>query len=146
MTNKSVSTKSCRCYLSILSFLEEPTPKCARNATFQIARYAESSVRVNKEVPVNTVRDFRSQRPGKCGRKKADESKVNDVLVQLPLRKRKPFRHASKASGIPVGTVWNVLKREGIRRETNAIKSVLSDQNKKKRLDWCLKFIDKSTL
>ncbi len=92
------------------------------------------------------VKALRSQKPGKCGRPKTDEAKVNSALVQLPLRKRRTFRHASRASGFAVGTLWNLLQRVGIRGERNSITPVLTEQNEKKKLDWCLKFIDQRTL
>ena len=51
-----------------------------------------------------------------------------------------------KAIFIAIGTLRDILKRNGIHGDSNSIKPVLSEQNMINFLNFCLKYIDKRTL
>lgn len=84
------------------------------------------------------------RRSGNCGRKQIslDLSKVRDT----PLHKRTTLRSLSASLGMSKTTLHRRVKKGDIRRHTNAIKPGLTEENKKKRLEFCLSMLDKNSL
>lgn len=50
------------------------------------------------------------------------------------------FEGCFSSNGFSVGTIWNVLKRDEIRRASNTLKPLMAETNKIQRFSWALKF------
>jgi hypothetical protein len=71
---------------------------------------------------------------------------VNAIVTSVPLRRRTTLRALSAATGIPTMTLWRRKKDGAIRAHSNAIKPLLTDQNKNDRLRFCLSMLQPSTM
>lgn len=88
--------------------------------------------------------DVRSRKPKRCGRKKLqiDLSKV----LSVPLHKRSTIRSLAKEIGVRKSTLHNRFKEGLLRRHSSTLKPLLTEQNKRERLQWCLAMLDQRTL
>lgn len=82
-----------------------------------------------------------SQIKGKSGRKVKDYPAEMSLIPSIPICKRGSLRSLSAASGIPKTALARKLKEGSVRRHTNAIKPLLTENNKKQRIEHCLSFI-----
>lgn len=84
------------------------------------------------------------RRSGNYGRKQIplDLPKV----LATPLHKRTSIRSLSASLGMSKSTLYRRIRKEDIRRHTNAIKPGLKEENRKKRLEFCLSMLDKNSL
>jgi hypothetical protein len=78
------------------------------------------------------------------GRKKKefDTSKIRE----LPISKRGTLRDVSTHMNVSVSTAHNRLKDGTIKRVSNSLKPLLTNENKKERLKWCLSMLDPRTV
>ena len=79
-----------------------------------------------------------SNKKSNCGRKKKDLQEQLSSISTIPLNQRGTIRSTSAALGIPASTLHARLKEGEIRSHTNAVKPVLTEQNIKARLEFCL--------
>jgi len=86
--------------------------------------------------------DVRSRRKN-CGRKKK-QIDLSDVL-SIPLHRR-TIRSLATALGVKKSTLHRWFKQGLLRRHSSTLKPLLSDENKKERLRWCLSLLDQRTL
>lgn len=66
--------------------------------------------------------------------------------MNTPLRNRRTIRNTALSIGIPPTTLWDILKRGNIRRVSTTLKPLLTDQNKRNRVEWALSFVDRDSL
>jgi hypothetical protein len=83
---------------------------------------------------------------GERGRKKKDFSQQLANLKNVPPSQRGTFRSTANAVGLNKSTLYNLVKRKEIRIHTSTLKPVLTDANKKQRVDFCTRLIDKQTM
>ncbi|KAG7346706.1 hypothetical protein IV203_005775 [Nitzschia inconspicua] len=85
-----------------------------------------------------------NRRKGRCGRKKKDYAELIAKIPAIPLSNRTCFRSTSMSTGIPIGSLHRVISKggQGVRRLSSAVKPVLTEQNKKERIEYALKNID----
>lgn len=84
--------------------------------------------------------DVASQIQSRCKGKKL-EVNISSAIQAVPLHKRDNLRSLSKATGIAKSTLHRRLKKGELRRHSNSIKPLLSEENKQKRLEFCLSMI-----
>ena len=79
--------------------------------------------------------------------RKRKELDLDARLPELPLRKRQDIRTTVEALNIPKSTLHDRLKEGvGIRAHTNSLRLLLTDANKRNRLEFCLFSLDPVTL
>ncbi|ETV86579.1 hypothetical protein H257_01732 [Aphanomyces astaci] len=66
---------------------------------------------------------------------------VASTVRELPQSLRSTMRHISEATGIPLGSLHRALKAGKLHRRTTRLKPLLTDENKAKRLEFCLSHI-----
>ncbi|KAL6563295.1 hypothetical protein OROHE_005882 [Orobanche hederae] len=88
--------------------------------------------------------NMQSNMRGNVGRKRiqVDINKLKDI----PVHRRKTQKSVAAAMGISQSTVTRWLKRKQIKRHSNAIKPLLIEGGKIKRLEFCLNHIVPSSL
>jgi hypothetical protein len=89
--------------------------------------------------------DFSLDGRSRTGRKK----KAIDLqakIKEVPLRRRQTLRSLSAALDVPMTIVFRSLKEGEIKRHSSSVKPLLTDVNRRERLDFCLSFVDASTL
>jgi len=113
---------------------------------FQVSRYKVQRIwqRAKKCRAQGIPVDVRSRKPKRCGRKKLqiDLSKV----LSVPLHKRSTIRSLAKEIGVRKSTMHNMFKEGLLRRHSSTLKPLLTEQNKRGRLQWCLAMLDQRTL
>jgi hypothetical protein len=70
---------------------------------------------------------------------------VNAIVTFVLLRHHTTMRALSAAIGIPTTTLWQRTKDGAIRVHLNAIKPLLTNQNKNDRLCFCLSILQPLT-
>lgn len=85
--------------------------------------------------------DVSSKINGNSGRKKKCREEMTAKIAEVPLRRRGTIRGLSHATGIPVGTLFNLMKENGLKRVTSTVKPVLTEENKKERLRFALSML-----
>jgi len=125
--------------------------KLKRNATnivaqmFQVSKYQVQRVwrRVKQCRAQGILVDVRSRRKN-SGRKRI-QINLSDV-VRAPLHKRRTIRSLAKAIGVKKSTLHRWFKEGLLRRHSSTLKPLLTEENKKDRLRWCLSMLDQRTL
>ncbi|KAL4379324.1 hypothetical protein GQ457_02G028300 [Hibiscus cannabinus] len=69
-----------------------------------------------------------------------------DRILKIPLRKRTNIRSMAKALDVSKSTLHHRIKEGLIKPHTNAIKSYLTDANKRVRVHFCLTMLESNTL
>lgn len=95
--------------------------------------------------PEEVWNNLKSKKKGRVGRKKLDMEKVISVLRELPIRKRRTYRHACKEIGCSYNALWNAVRRGDIIRRCSGLRPTLTNKNKKERLEFCFRFMDPDT-
>ncbi|CAO1945877.1 unnamed protein product, partial [Urochloa humidicola] len=112
----------------------------------QVSRYQVQRVwrRVKECRAQGRLVDVSSRKPKNCGRKKiqADLS----VVLNVPLRRRTTIRSLAEAIGVTKSTLHRWFKQGKLRRHSNTLKPLLTEANKKERLQWCIYMLDPRTL
>ena len=88
--------------------------------------------------------DVSNKRKENCGRKSYDD--ILSLIPTIPLNKRSTIRSLAKALGVSPTTLYKKFKLNKIRRHSNRVKPVLTDKNKRDRVDFCLSMLDEATL
>lgn len=89
----------------------------------------------------NLLSALMPKREGNCGRKRVPRD-LGTAIKTIPYRQRRNMRSVAAALGVSKLAVVRAIKRGEIKRETNTLKPYLTDENKLKRLGFCLDFID----
>lgn len=120
-------------------------PKGAINETatvFDVSRLTVSKIwrEAQKQYQSGLLSaDVSSKKRGNCGRKRKDYSTNISNIKNVPLNSRSTIRSLSSATQIPSTTLFRIFKEgEQIRRVSASLKPVLTDENKKQRLRFCL--------
>ena len=87
--------------------------------------------------------DVRSQRKN-CGHKRI-QIDLSDVL-NIPLHRRRTIRSLANAIGVKKSTLHKWFKEGLLRRHSSTLKPLLTEDNKKDRLRWCVSMLDRRTL
>ena len=125
--------------------------KLKKNATnvvahmFQVSRYQVRRVwrRVKQCRAQGRPVDVISRRKN-CGRKRI-QIDLSDVL-RVPLHRRRTIRSLANAIGVKKSTLHRWFKEGRLRRHSGTLKPLLTEDNKKGRLRWCLSMIDQRAL
>lgn len=88
--------------------------------------------------------DFKSKKPGNCGRKRSDIDL--DQVLALPLNSRCSIRSLASALNASKSQVHRLVKEGALHRHSNRIKPYLKEANKKQRLEFCVSMLDVATL
>lgn len=74
-----------------------------------------------------------------CGRKCKDYGEQLEKLRDIPHSRRGTLRSAAHAIGVPKSTLFRILKKgKVIKRVSSTIKPLLTEKNKKDRVEFCL--------
>ncbi len=97
--------------------------------------------RLDANEDVGAMSAIRNRKKGRVGRPSIDAKIVNDALVSIPARHRQTLRHASGATGFWVSILERVLKRGEIRRVSNKMKRLHTEEDNLDRVKWALSMI-----
>jgi hypothetical protein len=75
------------------------------------------------------------------GKSPKTDTDLKDRVQNIPLRLRSSIRSLSAALGMPKSTLHDRFKAGELRRHSNSIKPLLTDENKKARLRFCLSMV-----
>ena len=78
------------------------------------------------------------------GRKGIDLVAVRSALKEIPIKSRTTIRGVAAALGVPKMTLFDNLKKLGLRAASRFLKPLLTDDNKKARLEWALRWVSSS--
>jgi hypothetical protein len=113
---------------------------------FQVSRYKVQRIWQRAKqcraqgIPV----DVRSRKPKRSGRKKL-QIDLSEVL-SIPLHRRTTIRSLATEIGVKRSTLHSRFKEGLLRRHSSTLKPLLTEQNKRDWLKWCLKMLDQRTL
>lgn len=88
--------------------------------------------------------DVSSKKKGNCGRKKKWEPESLQDMVSIPLHDRQTLDRLSVCVGIAKTSLWRLLQNGDIKRHSSSLKPLLSDENKRKRVDFARSFVHKN--
>ncbi|KAM0884931.1 hypothetical protein ACQ4PT_030677 [Festuca glaucescens] len=108
--------------------------KCPRRVVTRIWRQGL------KEGGINNVK---CRKQMKCGRKKINLD--IEVLEAIPTSERTTLRQLAAAMNMPKTTIFRRLKEKKIRKVTSELKPMLTEENMKARVGYCLQHIEPST-
>jgi hypothetical protein len=114
--------------------------RCSTKAVSRLWSASVTSMQTTGMLP-----DFSLDGRSRTGRKK----KAIDLqakIKEVPLRRRQTLRSLSAALDVPMTTVFRSLKEGEIKRHSSSVKPLLTDVNRRERLDFCLSFVDASTM
>ena len=82
-----------------------------------------------------------NRRKVNSGRKGIDLVAVRSALKEIPIKSRTTIRGVAAALGVPKMTLFDNLKKLGLRATSRFLKPLLTDDNKKARLEWALRWV-----
>ena len=82
-----------------------------------------------------------NRRKGNSGQKGVDAEELRVRLRDIPLNDRTTQRRLAAALGIPYSTLFDNLKKLGLRAHSNALKPLLTNEGKIARLRWVLRWV-----
>ena len=82
-----------------------------------------------------------SCRKGKCGQKRMNIQELRERLRDIPLSDRTTQRRLASALGIPSSRLHDNLEKLGLRAHSNALKPYLTDEGKRERVVWVLRWV-----
>ena len=82
-----------------------------------------------------------SGRKGKCGQKGINIEELRERLSDIPLSDRTTQRRLASALGIPSSRLHDNLEKLGLRTQSNALKPYLTDEGKRERVVWVLRWV-----
>ena len=85
-----------------------------------------------------------NRRKVNSGRKGIDLVAVRSALKEIPIKSRTTIRGVAAALGVPKMTLFDNLKKLGLRAASRFLKPLLTDDNKKARLEWALRWVSSS--
>ncbi|CAN0260747.1 unnamed protein product, partial [Pylaiella littoralis] len=85
-----------------------------------------------------------NKRKQKSGRKGIDLVSIQAALAGIPIKNRTTIRGVAAALGIPRSTLFDNLKKLGLRAASRYLKPLLTDGNKTARLEWALRWVSSS--
>jgi hypothetical protein len=88
--------------------------------------------------------DVRSRKHKRSGRKKLQIDL--SVVLSVPLHRRSNIRSLATAIGVNKSIVYRWFKKGLLWCHSSTLKPLLTEQNKRDRLKWCLKILDQWTL
>ena len=112
--------------------------------TFKCSRWQVMSVwHLFEQQRADGVGDIklRNSRGGNSGRKRIDVDKYKELLTDIPLKNRTTQRAVATQLGLSQQTLRNNLKRLGLRAASRFLKPLLTEEGKKKRVDWALRWV-----
>ena len=77
-------------------------------------------------------------------RKDIDLVAVRSALKEIPIKSRTTIRGVAAALGVPKMTLFDNLKKIGLRAVSRYLKPLLTDDNNKARLEWALRWVSSS--
>ena len=110
--------------------------KCSRYQVMGVWRRFEQQ-KTDGVMDIN----LRNNRGGHSGRKRIDIDKYKEKLEEVPLKNRTTQRNVAKQLGLSQQTLRNNLKHLGMRSASRFLKPDLSEEGKKKRVDWALRWV-----
>lgn len=111
-------------------------------AAFDVSRLTVSNIWREAKSQIQSgalCADVSSKKKGNCGRKRKDYSANINNIENIPLNKRSTIRSLSSACQIPPTTLFKRFKEgKQIRRISSTLKPLLTEENKKERLRFCM--------
>ncbi|POM59945.1 hypothetical protein PHPALM_31254 [Phytophthora palmivora] len=99
-----------------------------------------------KTEAVNGCGEWRSQIAHNSGRKRHNREDARLQIRAVPLNDRRPIRRLVEASGVSTHVILLLLREGILKRKSGRLKPSLTDENKLKRLEYVLGFIDEDSL
>ncbi|POM59630.1 hypothetical protein PHPALM_31604, partial [Phytophthora palmivora] len=99
-----------------------------------------------KTEAVNGCGEWRSQIAQNSGRKRHNREDARLRIRAVPLNDRRPIRRLVEASGVSTHVILSLLREGILKRKSGCLKPYLTDENKLKRLEYVLGFIDEDSL
>jgi hypothetical protein len=101
-------------------------------------------VAAKKKRERNGVWSATPQKKGRCGRKSVyDPDEIDAAMKAIPVTDRGTMRATAKNLGVALGTVHKFKKIGLIKAHTNAIKPLLTEENKMMRLSYALDRVER---
>ena len=85
--------------------------------------------------------DLHNKRRGNSGKKGIDLAPLLEALKEIPLKNRTTQRSIAAFLGIAQSTLFNNLKKLGLRSCSRFLKPLLTDDGKARRLEWALRWV-----
>ncbi|KAK1353633.1 hypothetical protein POM88_051998 [Heracleum sosnowskyi] len=79
-----------------------------------------------------------------CGRKRIEID--IEQFRNIPLQQRTTLRSTASAMNMSTSLIYNNIRRGKIRRHSNSAKPLLTNQNKKARVHFCLSMLEENSL
>ncbi|ETO62050.1 hypothetical protein, variant [Phytophthora nicotianae P1976] len=89
---------------------------------------------------------WKSRRKQHCGRKRKNRDELREKLARVPMEDRAVERRAAAAAGVSRHLVRQAVRKGMLKRRTVLIKPALTPENKLRRVEHALSFIDDRTL
>ncbi|ETI48513.1 hypothetical protein F443_07458 [Phytophthora nicotianae P1569] len=90
--------------------------------------------------------EWKSRRKQHCGRKRKNHDELREKLARVPMEDRAVERRAAAAAGASRHLVRQAVREGMLKRRTTFIKPALTPENKLRRVEHALSFIDDRTL
>ncbi|ETP30014.1 hypothetical protein, variant [Phytophthora nicotianae P10297] len=90
--------------------------------------------------------EWKSRRKRHCGRKRKNRDELREKLARVPMEDRAVERRAAAAAGVSRHLVRQAVREGMLKRRTVLIKPALTPENKLRRVEHALSFIDDRTL
>ena len=85
--------------------------------------------------------DLHNKRKGNSGQKGLDIAALKEVLQEIPLKNHTTIRSIAAALDIPTTTLFDNLKKLGLRSCSRFLMPLFSDDGKAQRLAWALRWV-----
>jgi hypothetical protein len=123
--------------------------RLGKNVTKEVSEISKIPLRTVQDIwkkakEKGGVEGILSKKPKNCGRKRIDFDP--EALKQIEPRFRTTLGDVASRLNMSRTTLWKRLKEGKLRKHTNAIKSTLTDENQRRRVQWCLDSFDPTSL
>lgn len=147
-TRKFYSTEEKRQIYSWILQRNGTSTKMKRGVSAAVAELAKCPRRVvtriwRQGLKGGGINNVKCMRKVKCGRKKINLD--IEALEAIPTTERTTLRQLAENMNMPKTTIFRRLKEKQIRRVTSELKPMLTEENMKERVAYCLQNIEPST-
>ncbi|KAF0720022.1 Aste57867_630 [Aphanomyces stellatus] len=110
---------------------------------FGITRQAASKIWIQgqKTKEIHGCANIASQKTGSCGRPpKYTLEKLEKAIKDVPPFARSTFRSLAAATGVPLATLWSLLKKKKLQWRTSRLKPLLTPYHMARRFEFARSF------
>ncbi|KAF0717357.1 Aste57867_2337 [Aphanomyces stellatus] len=114
---------------------------------FGITRQAASKIWIQGQKTKEThgCANIASQKAGNCGRPpKYTLEELEKAIKDVPPFARSTFRSLAAATGVPLATLWALLKKKKLQRRTSRLKPLLTPDHMARRFEFARSFTQRT--